>query len=415
VKRKLFIIIGTVLVLLLSTVSFALAQETVDSSVTESEAEKAAINQIERVEQKMDGWSNATLSKPVTYYAPDNTKSVYEFTVLNGDLEVGFIIVSARKDWMPVLEYSEGKAPSKRLDSIVEYAINKGFASKGDASKAKIIYWGAFSYSVQLGDQMKKDSTAIHLMTAQLMPTPKMAELQMDKDNAKAAWSKLLTETKFQTKGIDWVELSGVPLWYQHNDDEQTTCENNDWCCDRHSDNATAWPACAGEAADEWNNWDGCSCIAGAMLVAYDQYGISEDDETLIDDCHEFMDTDDNFLGVGITWPWNIDSGIEDVFDLYNETCDASNIYDVSWSEIQTEINADRPFILSTGEWDMSGWPWEWEWYSGHSQTGVGYEWDTSDPDHKMVWVHTTWDNPRTAVIAYGNWDDSCMTKVEVD
>ena len=128
-----------------------------------------------------------------------------------------------------------------------------------------------------------------------------------------------------------------------------------------------------------------------------------------MDDCHDAMNTS----GSGNTWVWNIDGGIEEVFDLYSKTCDASNVYDVSWNEIKAEINADRPFILTTGDWDISGWPWEW--YSGHSQTGVGYEWDTSDPDHKMVWVHTTWDDPRTAVIAYGDWDDSCMTRVEVD
>jgi hypothetical protein len=398
VKRKLFIIIGTVLVLLLSTVSFALAQETVDSSVTESEAEKAALNQIERASQRIDAWSGAILGKPVIYYAPDNTKSAYEFTVLNGDKEVGYILISARKDWMPVLEYSNGSAPSNLLHHIEEYAIERGYVNKIEAAESRLIYWGALSYSVQIGEKMEKENTVIHLPTALIMPMPKMAELQMDKDDAKAAWSKLLTETvsKPQTKSVEWEELSGVPLWYQHNNSENATCQSNGWCCDRYSENADAYPDCAGEAEDPWNPWDGCSAIAGAMVVGYDQYGISEDDETLIDDCHDAMDTSDE----GETDPWDFDNGIEYVFDLYSVTSDASNDYLVSWNDIKGEIDAERPFMLS---------------FSGHSQTGVGYEWDTSDPYHRKVWVHTTWDDPRTAVIDFGNWSAACMTKVEVD
>jgi hypothetical protein len=35
---------------------------------------------------------------------------------------------------------------------------------------------------------MEKENTVIHLPTARIMTMPKMAELQMDKDDAKASW-----------------------------------------------------------------------------------------------------------------------------------------------------------------------------------------------------------------------------------
>jgi len=411
VKRKLFLIAGTILILLLSSVGFAAAQSTVDNGVTVAEAEKAALNQIERASQRIDAWSGAILGKPVIYYAPDNTKSAYEFTVLNGDKEVGYILISARKDWMPVLEYSSGSAPSNLLHHIEEYAIERGYVNKIEAAESRLIYWGALSYSVQIGEKMEKENTVIHLPTALIMPMPKMAELQMDKDDAKAAWSKLLTETvsKPQTKSIDWVELDGVPLWYQHNNSQNATCQSNGWCCDRYSENADEWPDCAGTADDPWDPWDGCSCIAGAMVIGYDYYGINEDDETLIDDCHEKMETED--VG-GSTWPFDIGPGIEDVFyEVYSTSCDTTDHYPwPSWTTFTNEIDAERPAVLSTGV--ITYIPPN---FTGHSQTLVGYEFDTSDPDYKMLWLHTTWDCPRTTVSAHGNWTFACLTAVEVN
>jgi hypothetical protein len=50
-------------------------------------------------------------------------------------------------------------------------------------------------------------------------------------------------------------------------------------------------------ANDEWYAWDGCGCIAGAMVEGYwHSHGypnISDDDDTLIDINHHFMWTTD--------------------------------------------------------------------------------------------------------------------------
>ena len=401
-KKKSFLVILTALMLLLSSVGFAAAQSS-GNSVTEAEAEKAAINHIERVGQRMDGWSNATLSKPVTYFAPDNTKSVYEFTVLNGDLEVGFIIVSARKDWMPVLEYSSDEAPSQRLTEVIHQSIEAKYISENEIAQPNYIYWGALSFSVQLSDIMKQEGTIIHLPTGRIMPMLKMPSLQMDKAEAQAAWNNLARDAKgdegTRTIHVDLVSGS-VPVWYQHSD----SCE----CCDEYSGGADYYPDCAGIADDPWNNWDGCSAIAGAMILGYwddnGYSGIPDDDETLIDDCHYYMNTTTG----GTTLPIYIDGGIEGVFGRYSYDCDASNVWDFSWSDITTEIAADRPFELS-----MDNNPT----YGDHSVTAFGCEWDDSDPDHKYIWVNTTWPTTQTDDILFGNWSDqfTLITKVVPD
>jgi S1-C subfamily serine protease len=162
-----------------------------EGAVTEAEAKRAAMNQIVRLSEAGRGWQGAEVGTPVIYYAADGSMSAYEFPVLKGGGEAGYILVSARKEWMPVLEYSDGSAPSKLLPGIIRYAIEKGLAGESDAADARLIYWGALSYSMQMGEKMKEDGTVIHLPTARIMPMPRMNPLQMDKDEARAAWEKL--------------------------------------------------------------------------------------------------------------------------------------------------------------------------------------------------------------------------------
>ncbi len=110
-------VLGTALIvgtLLISSVGIA-ADFASSNTVNVAEAEQAALNHIEKKAVKIPEWYNATVSRPVSYYAPDMSVCAYEFTVTDGDKNVGFIIVSARKDWMPVLEYSTGSAPSSYL------------------------------------------------------------------------------------------------------------------------------------------------------------------------------------------------------------------------------------------------------------------------------------------------------------
>lgn len=55
-------------------------------------------------------------SDPVMYHSRDDRVSAYEFTVTKAGAEAGYIVVSARMDWMPVLEFGSGKAPSSSAE-----------------------------------------------------------------------------------------------------------------------------------------------------------------------------------------------------------------------------------------------------------------------------------------------------------
>jgi hypothetical protein len=387
-KRKYFVVFTVLLILgtlLVPNASFADSISSTNNSVTIAEAEKAALNQIEITSQRIAEWIGATVGKPVIYYAPDNTQSAYEFTVVNGEKEVGFILVSARKDWMPVLEYSPDPAPSKLLPEIVKFAVDNGYADQRETVVPMLIYWGALSYSVQLGEKMKEEGIVIHLPTAQIMPMPEMSEPRMDKEQANIEWAKQV-DGRYQTRSVEWVEIAGVPIWYQHN----SACGG---CCDAYSIYAEDYPDCAGTDPDPWAYWDGCSPIAGAMIVGY-WLGELDDDEAFIDDCHYYMETSNN----GTTYPLNIDNGLEDVLNtLYGQSVDAINDLYVSWNDVTGEINAERPFVLCDDD---------------HSYTCVGYEYDTGNPNYKKVWVHTGWAEPKTAVLDFSYWNGRMMVKV---
>jgi hypothetical protein len=158
IKRGLFLALAGTLVL--SSVSLA---SMTPNTVAQKEAELAALSKIRQVEGQMKGWTeNSVIGDPVLYYGPDGTKTAYEYTVYTNDKEVGYIFVSAKKDWVPVLEYSDGAAPSSYLSRAKENAINNNFLSK--EGNVRMLYWGALSYSVQFGNEMAEDNTAIHCL-----------------------------------------------------------------------------------------------------------------------------------------------------------------------------------------------------------------------------------------------------------
>ncbi len=384
---KKIVIIVSVMLLMVSVFPIWSANAddiTVSEFVTLTEAKKAALNQIQISSNRIEKWLGASITEPTLYYAPDDNPSAYEFSVMNKESEVGYILVSARRYLVPVLEYSTDPAPSKLMTPVIETAIEKGFAKPSDRGDIRLLYWGPLSYSVQIGEKMKQENKVVHLPTGRLVHMETMKIAKVDEQLAIQAWAKI--EKESQTKSIGWVEISGVPLWYQHSE----ACGG---CCDAHSDYADEYPDCAGNDPDPWIYWDGCAPISGAMIIGYwltAQY----DDEEYIDDCHHYMETGDED---GYTYYLNIDNGIRDAFGTHGYSMDVDNDLIVTWGDITTEVDAERPFVLSDDE---------------HCPTGVGYEYDTGDPSYKKVWIHTTWYSPRTAIIDYNSWNLQVMTKV---
>lgn len=136
------------------------------------------------------------------------------------------------------------------------------------------------------------------------------------------------------------------------------------------------------------------------MVLGYwDSHGYPNfpGETTLIEELAVAMGTE--WPGNGLTWPWDIDDGIEEVCENHGySNFDASNDYWMTWNEVKDEVDASKPFVISmsyggTGSGHSKP-------YGKHSVTCVGY----SDSNEDYVFIHDTWDEDGHHYIAYGNW-----------
>jgi hypothetical protein len=428
-KRKIFKLLGVIGIVAVVFIGSGMLPVNVEiaaaSPVAVIEAEQAALNHIEKKIGKIPEWESATISSPVLYYAPDMTLSAYEFTVKNGGEDVGFIIVSARKDWMPVLEYGSGNASSSYITDNIQIALDAGYINEDDESKPTLYYWGACTCSMQIGEKMRKDRIVINLATGRQEILPKETPvLQMDSNKAKVAWAEIsdsiknnsimfkivsyfsplsvmaavdntVIERRNITGSLTAVTISEVPLFYQsglsifHGDDQDP--------------DADGYPDCVGNPDDLWGTYDGCANIAGAMVIAYwhtqgytsiPNPAYQETEEILIDHCHYMMQTTD----YGITIFYYMADGMEAVTDnIYGYDFNSYEEFDPPWWRVTSNIDDGKPFILT-----MSG-P-----IIGHSVCVYGYEDDGED----SIRVYYTTNTDRTYYIAWGDWTYSTMSTI---
>jgi len=396
-KRTLFSIVMVVLVL--STVLGSLpvlAEDAVvaGDDVRPAEARAAAEYFAQSYVSAFPAWKEAAVGTPTDYYWPDGGISAFEFPIEDKTGVVGFLFISATKDYGPLFEASGGKAPSAYLDSARILAAANGFIGQDFSGETRFLYYGALTYSVQFGEAMIAKGVAIHLPTGAVEQVSTEATvLQMDRQAADASWaavSALAPKGGYSVRSITWIY--GVPAWYQ---DSYSGGHG-----DSGDDSNASWPSCAGTANDPWDYWDGCSPIAGAMVLGYwDTHGYpmgsSAYDDLLIDHAHYFMGTTDG----GVTEPWNIDYGLWATAYIYGYDFDAYNDNWVSWGDITGEVSAGYPSVLS-----MLG----QTYYGNHSVTVVGYEYHSPYQD---VWVNNTWDTSQH-LIAFGSWSWATLTRV---
>ncbi|MEN6395967.1 MAG: hypothetical protein ABFC78_05735, partial [Methanoregula sp.] len=81
----------------------------------------------------------------------------------------------------------------------------------------------------------------------------------------------------------------------------------------------------------------------------------------------------------------------------YHYTSGSAVVTAYSWPAIQSEIDSDRPFVLSML------WAGEPIYAFGHSVAAVGYGYD-SWGSSKFIRIYTTWDDPSDTYIRFGNW-----------
>lgn len=334
--------------------------------------------------------------KPTTFYGknagqgPEYVPTAYVFVIQNNAEDVGYMTASARSDWAPVLEYSKATPPVRQVSEVRSVAQKQGHTPTG-----RLLYHGGVKYGIELtnGQALNVRNGRPSNVGSGIDP----ASMSFDHVATERQWEVLSsdfaspedesTTSNEVTAYSDWDRLHSVPAWTSH---------------DETGANITNY----GSARDAWADWDGCTPIAGSMIIAYYE-GYTESDtwerEYIIDHLHDSMRTDDDS---GETFPSNIDDG----FDNYTEgsySYDGRNIYNPDAGFTKREISDNyRPFLLNMTDGgsaeDRS------QAYGDHSTTVVGY--DDSGTTLKYE-LHDTWDDS-IHYLTKGSWSDYWYTRV---
>jgi len=376
-KRIIFFLSSLALIIGLIPISVVGAD---DTTVSVEDAAAAARYYTYAYPSLPDAENTIIGETPITYYSVDHRPIAYEFTILDqgSSKPAGFIVIAATREWMPLLERGNGKAPSGYIPDI-----NSTNRVSQTIDNPTIYYFGGMAYYVQLPSE---DDKLMHLLSGNIISLPeKQPKLSMDAEQARDAWANIGQEPTREP----FTEISGVPSWYQSSIWSPISDEGG---------GEDDWPDCRGNANDPWNNWDGCAPIAGAMVLGYwDANGYSavpNDDETVIDDCHHFMDTDNS----GATNIADIAPGIDDTSQYYGYDFICWLDTNETWSDVTGEINASRPFVLAL-EWDGGG----------HAITVRGYRTSTNE-----IRFHNTYDD-WSWEMTFGDWEWADIIKVVAD
>jgi len=401
----LAVLLGLLMVGVASVTATAFPHDTsnISAEITPQIAEKVALTYVgwisENIPQYRE-WSDAKVSKiPQFYYLPDGSKVAYEFTVLKNGKVVGYILISARKDLPPVLEFGKSRPPSMNLGKVkTKYKVKR------------LLYLGALLYGADIGN-----GKAVHLRDMRLMTYPFKVTFNMDHKAAEASWEGILkkintdmfsnsdVEIQSSTPVVsDWGYIWGVPSW---------TSED--------AGNADIpYPDNVGDLPDPWDDWDGCTPIAASMVLGY--YISYPDKESIIDILHHTMNTGGHWY----TNPWetaiqDIDDGIDNFAEEYHRISgqtipydfDGSNDHYVSMDDVKRQIKTyGRPFVLT-----ITGGPYGT--LSGHSVAVMGYtEWENLEDGVTWMYltIHNTWYNGDEGVdsILFGDWTIAVATYV---
>jgi len=333
-------------------------------------------------------WQDATVEQSTVYYDLDGKNSAYAFNVIENGQYAGYILVSATRNNYPILEFSKGRTPNAitKLTSCSEIlAKERANVRKLVTGEVRPLYLGATfyyaEYSLIDAKGEVKDSVIVDLTSQVIIDFKKpqveiqinekdlLQQQQVKKQEANVLWDALEDKMKaMETATLENPASSGGS-GYIHD------VPNYPWYC-------------------------GCSPTASGMVLGYwNSHGYPDfpGETALIEELAVAMGTD--WPGNGLTWPWDIDNGIEEVCENHKyDNFDASNDYWMTWSEVKDEIDANKPFVISmsfggTGNGQPKP-------YGHHSVTCIGY----SDYDEDYVFIHDTWDKDEHHYIAYGNW-----------
>jgi len=336
-------------------------------TVSVGDARDAAAQTVERVagREKFADWRGATLGRPTTFHArnaargPKYLAAAYSFPVQSRGETVGYVTAGARPGWADVIEYSTASPPQDHVAATKARARGRGGRPTG-----RLLYHGGVKYGVELAD-----GRGVNVRNGRAAP---LSGIDPDTMESSPSTSGVTTTSSFN-------QLWGVPAWSVPGDEAE-------------------------DDPDPWDYWDGCSPVAGSMVVAYHEGKTSgEKKHEYVDELHRTMNTDSS----GTTTPTDIDDGFNN-FDIGINSYSGKNVSVSTHPNLPIrEIDDGQPFLFSVTDGgspdDKSGN------YDDHTMTVVGYD----EGGDELV-VHDTWDYTDHH-LDWGSWRAALYTTVRVE
>ncbi|WP_247730514.1 C39 family peptidase [Halovivax limisalsi] len=381
----------------LALASSGSATAATDERVTKDTAGRVARETVAQLAtwDEYDDWAPSGVTDGQLYFGKVETDGVVEyvprawvFAIEDRGRDVGYITIDADQLVSPVLAFGRSTAPHRRLDRAAQVSSRHGLAVRD-----RFLYHGGVQFGVETTDRRMVD-----LRGERVVPAPAVEHADLLKPtfrpDADGSPKRVASSKTVFTDPPDWEggtddEISDVPNWTDYDDGG---ADDTDY----------------GSGDDEWDEWDGCSPIAGSMAIGYHE-GIDEweydEIDALIDRLHDDMNTDSS----GYSEFHDIDNGISNYAEGSN-SYNGNNNHFMIRGNIKDAVSNNNPPMLN-----MINGPYTKKdkgWVNGHSVTVVGYKdagWLPSDFYHK---VHNGYDEPADK-IQNGNWSDSFVTRIK--
>jgi len=378
------------------------------------------VEQISDSMKEYPEWKGAAVQKATTYYDLNGKESAYSFDVLVNGQYAGYLMISATRDNYPLLEFSKGKTPDREISNqvkVTELAAADAKSQQATLGAGRPLYLGAtFFYmeypvektsNVKSTSQQSQDKILVDLYEMRIINPDTLSgsgstAVSTELTGAQNELPAVPDQTSIQ-KFQQQKKLEAQAEW-DAVDKMRVSSSMNTAEVKSASASYIIEKTISGVPYFEWHH--GCSPTSAAMVLGYwRDRGLTRlpdaqmpNGDPLNEDLALAMGTDAS----GSTWPWMIAYGINRVVAVdngYQYTSGSAVVTAYSWPAIQSEIDSDRPFVLSML------WAGEPIYAFGHSVAAVGYGYD-SWGSSKFIKIYTTWTapNPTVTYIRFGNW-----------
>ncbi|AGB02258.1 C39 family peptidase [Methanoregula formicica] len=381
------------------------------------------VEQVSGSMKEYPDWKGATVQKATTYYDLNGKASAYSFDVLVNGQYAGYLMISATRDNYPLLEFSKGRTPDREISNQVkgaELAAADAKSQQATLGAGRPLYLGAtFFYieypvektsTVKSTSQQSQDKILVDLYDMRIINP----ETVSGSRNAAVSTELIAVQKEAQTV---LNQTSIQKFQKQKKLEAQAEWDTIDKMSVSSSTKTAEVKSASALSAIEktisgvpYFNWThGCSPTSAAMVLGYWRgRGLTRlpdaswpTGDPLNQQLAAEMGTD----AQGSTWPWMIAYGINRITAInsgYHYTSSSALVTAYSWPAIQSEIDAERPFVLSM-MWGGAPEESPTTPYGFHSVAAVGYTYQ-SWGSQKYITIHDTWDYSNNRHIRFGNW-----------